>query len=204
MSFPLHKKLMVNDSLEWGSMKKKIVEGAIEVYKKKGPKFTMDDLATSLGMSKKTIYTVFRDKKTLLIDMVDYTFDAIKTAEEEVMKRPGLSTEERLRCILGVMPDQMAGVDFNQMYTMKDKYPEAYALINKRLESGWELTLSVLNEGINEGVFRRIDETVFQMIFDASLERFLNGNELAKNNIEYIDALNQLVDVLIDGIKVKN
>ena len=115
MSFPLHKKLMVDDSLEWGSMKEKIIEGAIEVYKKKGPKFTMDDLATSLGMSKKTIYTVFHDKKSLLIDMVDYTFDAIKRAEEEVMKKPGLSTEERLRGILGVMPDQMMGVDFNNI-----------------------------------------------------------------------------------------
>ena len=204
MSFPLHKKLMVNDSLEWGSMKEKIIEGAIEVYKKKGPKFTMDDLATSLGMSKKTIYTVFHDKKSLLIDMVDYTFDAIKRAEEEVMKKPGLSTEERLRDILGVMPDQMMGVDFNQMYTLKEKYPEAYAMIAKRLENGWELTLSVLNQGIEEGVFRPIDNAVFQMIFEASLERFLNGDELAKNHIKYLDALNQLVDVLIDGIKVKD
>ncbi len=184
-------------------MKKKIIEGAIEVYKKKGPKFTMDDLAASLGMSKKTIYTVFRDKKTLLIDMVDFTFDAIKEAEEEVMKRPGLSTEDKLRGILGVMPDTMQGVDFNQMYTLKDKYPEAYALITKRLENGWELTLSVLNQGIEEGVFVPVDDAVFQMIFESSLERFLNGDELSKNHIEYMDALNQLVDILIDGIKVK-
>lgn len=185
-------------------MKEKIIEGAIEVYKAKGPKFTMDDLAASLGMSKKTIYTVFRDKKSLLVDMVDYTFDAIKAAEEEVMKRPDLSTEERLRSILGVMPDQMTGVDFNQMYTMKDKYPEAYALIAMRLENGWEVTLSVLNKGIEEGVFRPIDNSVFQMIFESSLERFLNGDELAKNHIEYMDALNQLVDVLVEGIKVKD
>ena len=186
-----------------GNMKEKIMEGAIEVYKAKGPKFTMDDLAASLGMSKKTIYTVFRDKKSLLIDMVDYTFDAIKSAEEEVMKRTDLSTEERLRGILGVMPDQMTGVDFNQMYTLKDKYPEAYALIAKRLENGWEVTLSVLNQGIEEGVFRPIDNSIFQMIFESSLERFLNGDELSKNHIEYVDALNQLVDVLIEGIKVK-
>ena len=34
----------------------------------KGLKFTMDDLAMELlGMSKKTIYTVFRDKESLIL-----------------------------------------------------------------------------------------------------------------------------------------
>ena len=184
-------------------IKSKIVAGALEVYRKKGAKFTMDDLAASLGMSKKTIYVVIPDKRTLFSDMVNFVFDEIKLSEERVMKEPGLSTDERLRKILGVMPDVMSGMDFTQIYPMRDKYPEAYALISKRLESEWELTLSILNAGVEEGVFRKVDVTVFQMIFEASLERFLNGNELARNHIAYIDALNQLVDIMIDGIKVR-
>lgn len=183
-------------------MKQKIVEGALEVYRLKGPKFTMDDLASKLGMSKKTIYTVIPDKKTLFTDMVNFTFDAIKESEEEVMRLPNLSTKERLRRILGVMPDQFAGIDFAQLYSMKDKYPEAYALIANRLETGWDLTISLLEQGVKEGVFRPVDRTIFQMIFEASLERFLNGSELKENNIDYLDALQQLVDVLIDGISI--
>ena len=39
-------------------MKNKILEGALNVYKAKGLKFTMDDLATEMKMSKKTIYSI--------------------------------------------------------------------------------------------------------------------------------------------------
>ena len=184
-------------------LRKKIVEGALEVYRKKGAKFTMDDLATELSMSKKTIYVIIPDKRTLFMDMVNYTFDAIKESEERVMNEPGLSLDERLRAILGVMPDQVGSMDFTQIYAFKDKYPEAYHRITERLESGWELTLSILRQGVQEGVFHPVDETVFQMIYEASLERFLNGNELAFNHIEYMDALHQLVDILIDGIRIR-
>ncbi|MBQ2467828.1 MAG: TetR/AcrR family transcriptional regulator, partial [Lachnospiraceae bacterium] len=87
-------------------MKERILEGGMAVYRKKGPKFTMDDLANELGMSKKTIYTVFRDKKSLLYDMVDYTFDAIKAGEAEVLADNSKNTIEKLRGILGVMPER--------------------------------------------------------------------------------------------------
>ena len=45
--------------------KTKILEATIKVFNKKGLKFTMDDIASELSMSKKTIYTVFKDKETM-------------------------------------------------------------------------------------------------------------------------------------------
>ena len=58
-------------------LQKKILEGTLVVFNKKGLKFTMDDLAGQLGISKKTIYTVFRDKEELFLEMVDYLFALI-------------------------------------------------------------------------------------------------------------------------------
>ena len=45
------------------NLKGDILEATIQAFQKKGLKFTMDDLASLLGISKKTIYTVFPDKK---------------------------------------------------------------------------------------------------------------------------------------------
>ena len=45
------------------NLKGNILEATIQAFQKKGLKFTMDDLASLLGISKKTIYTVFPDKK---------------------------------------------------------------------------------------------------------------------------------------------
>ena len=58
--------------------KEVILEGTIKAFNEKGLKFTMDDVAKILGMSKKTIYTVFRDKESMFLAMVDYMFDPLR------------------------------------------------------------------------------------------------------------------------------
>ena len=55
-------------------LKKKILDGTIEVFRKKGASFTMSDISKELGISKKTIYVQFDDKKSLLLELVDYFF----------------------------------------------------------------------------------------------------------------------------------
>ena len=44
------------------NLKGNILEATIKAFQKKGLKFTMDDLASLLGISKKTIYTVGKSK----------------------------------------------------------------------------------------------------------------------------------------------
>lgn len=65
-------------------LKETILKGTIQVFNDKGLKFTMDDIAECLKISKKTLYKVFDNKETLFLTMVDYIFDSIKESEQEV------------------------------------------------------------------------------------------------------------------------
>ena len=57
-------------------MKEKIIDAAIEEFTRNGLKFTMSDLAKRLGISKKTIYTFFDSKQSVLIAIADrYALD---------------------------------------------------------------------------------------------------------------------------------
>ena len=134
-----------------------ILQGTLDAFNEKGLKFTMDDVARALGMSKKTIYTVFRDKETMFLAMVDYMFDSIKESEQAIMDDASLGTEEKIRRIMGVMPEGYRDVDFRQLYLLKDKYPEVYKQVEKRLETGWETTIALLQQGMEEGIVRKID-----------------------------------------------
>ena len=58
-------------------LQKNILDATLRVFDQKGLKFTMDDLAKELSISKKTIYTVYDDKEALFLAMVDYIFDSI-------------------------------------------------------------------------------------------------------------------------------
>ena len=187
--------------LTFDEAKEKIIRGGLQVFAEKGGRFTMDDLAKEIGMSKKTIYVIFRDKEAVLIHMVDYVFDEIQAEEEAFLNDPSLSTVEKFRRVLGAMPENYSGFDFTKIYVMKDRFPKAYARMNSRLETGWELTFQVLNQGIEEGVFRRVNLTVFKLVYSAAVERFLNSPELDRDGIGYMDALNELVEMMIDGIR---
>ena len=59
------------------SLEIKIVNATINIFKEKGVKFTMDDLANNLGVSKRTLYENIDSKETLLNLLVDDIFDSI-------------------------------------------------------------------------------------------------------------------------------
>lgn len=183
-------------------IRREILSATIQVFNKKGIKFTMDDVAKEVGISKKTIYTVFADKQELVYDMVDYCFDSIKESEERVMKNAGLTTVEKLQAILGVLPDGYKDIDFAQLYILRDRYPRIYSRVEERLESGWDTTIELLRRGMEEGVVRQIDTAIVKVMFEATLEQFFRRDVLVKNKISYSDALAQVVDIICNGIKL--
>ena len=186
------------------TIREQILEATILVFNKKGMKFTMDDIARELGMSKKTIYMVFADKQELVYDMVDYCFDSIKESEQKVMKNAGLSTLEKIQAILGVLPDGYKEIDFSQLYILRDKYPRIYTRVEERLESGWDATMELLQRGMNEGVVRKVDTALVKVMFEATLEQFFRRDVLVKNGITYSDALAQVVDIICNGIRERS
>ncbi len=186
------------------TIREQILEATILVFNRKGMKFTMDDIARELGMSKKTIYTVFADKQELVYDMVDYCFDSIKESEQKVMKSAGLSTLEKIQEILGVLPEGYKEIDFSQLYILRDKYPRIYTRVEERLESGWDATMELLQRGMNEGVIRKVDTALVKVMFEATLEQFFRRDVLVKNGITYSDALAEVVDIICNGIKERS
>jgi AcrR family transcriptional regulator len=180
--------------------RERILEGTLRVFNEKGLKLTMDDLASELSMSKKTIYAVFGDKESLFEAMVDHCFDCIKESEAAVLREPGLGTLEKLRRVLGVMPNSYQNVDFTRLYLLKDKYPTIYRKVENRLESGWEKPVALLEQGIAEGVIRPIHPQLFKAMFEATLEQFFQRDVLLRSGITYTQALDEVVGILIDGI----
>ncbi|MDO4189005.1 MAG: TetR/AcrR family transcriptional regulator [Lachnospiraceae bacterium] len=181
-------------------LKNQILNGTIQVFNKKGIKFTMDDLAKNLGMSKKTIYTVFSDKNELFLAMVDYLFDGIKEAQAEIIKSEKLSLKEKIKGVLNVMPSGYMDIDFRQLYLLKDKYPKIYSQVEIRLENGWEDTFALLEKGKRDGVIRDVEIPIVKLMFEASLEQFFQRDILIKNDITYQEALNEVVEILMNGI----
>ncbi len=180
----------------------KILEAVLTEFKEKGSKFTMDDVASDLHMSKKTIYKEFDDKEEIFDALVDYCFDSIKEKEAEVLADDSLSTVEKIEKIMICMPDKYRDVDFRKVFTLKDKYPKIYAKVQKRLENDWGDTIGLIEKGIAEGKVRELPIPVIKAMTEASIERFLSSDVLLEGNTTYEDALQVMIDIIMRGICV--
>ena len=72
--------------------------------------------------------------------------------------------------------------------------------MEERLETGWEGTIALLQQGMEEGVIRPVKVPIVKMMFEAALEQFFQRDILIQNKISYVDALQEVVDILVDGI----
>ena len=139
------------------ALQKNILDATLRVFDRKGLKFTMDDLAKELSISKKTIYTVYDDKEALFLAMVDYIFDSIKESEQMILTDPALGTIEKLQRILGVLPEGYQNIDLRKLYSLRDKYPKIYHKVELRLETGWEPTIQLIETGMAAVSYTHLD-----------------------------------------------
>lgn len=183
-------------------MKDKIIEAVIEEFNEKGIKFTMDDISRRLGISKRTLYSYVNDKESLFVEAVDCVFAAIKVSEKEILENDLLDQIEKIRRILIVLPQKYKAIDFCQLYELKNKFPRIYAKIEKRLETDWEPTLQLLEAAMAEGRIKKVNLTVFRAIITGTIENLLGSSLLSDNHINYEDALDEMVDMILNGIMV--
>ena len=85
---------------------------------------------------------------------------------------------------------------------LKDKYPKIYKKVEQRLETGWETTIALIQQGIHEGTVRPIQIPILKTMMEATLEQFFQRDVLVQNGISYHEALDEVVSILIDGITI--
>ena len=69
------------------NIKERIIQEAAILFAKQGCKvITMDEIATSMGISKRTIYENFSDKRSLLLQCVEYFFQQAQSNVNMILK----------------------------------------------------------------------------------------------------------------------
>ena len=181
----------------------RIHDEASKWFESKGTRFTMDDLARSLGMSKKTIYTVFRDKRSIMIETIDRFFDDALAEEKSIIADENLNTVEKLLKVIGRVPERYVHTDLSQLNVLKEKYPSVYKHWQSCRESYWFGAEALLKQGIEEGSIRPISLTIFKTMFQSTIETFFQKDVLVENKISYQDALAEVASILVNGIIIK-
>lgn len=64
--------------------------------------------------------------------------------------------------MLGVLPESYKDIDLRQLYMLKDKYPVIYKRVEERFENGWQQTIELLKEAMEEGKVRKVNVDIFK------------------------------------------
>ena len=183
--------------------RQKCIDCAIQLCSSQGLDFTMSQLAAQLGMSKKTLYVLFDSKEALLLAVVDTMFDAVKADEAKILARQDLSLADKVRQLVVVLPDSYKGLDWSRLQGVEEKYPAVYGRIRQRLESEWEPTLELLRQGMEQGELRPFQPGLLRAVVEGAMEHFLSSDALQREGIGYVQALDGMMDLLMEGILAK-
>lgn len=182
-------------------MDKQLVFDAVtEEFNQNGYRFSMDALAKRLRMSKRTLYEEFQDKETLFLETIDYLFDAVQAVKADIINDPALGTEEKIRRALIAMPEKFQAIDFRRIDGLHEENLTLYRKLEHRLGSDWEPIISLLEQAIREEVIRPINIPVFRRIVEASIQSFLSRKFADDEQTNYQQALDAMVDILMDGL----
>ena len=176
-----------------------ILQEATEQFRRKGLKFTMNDIAVNLHIAKKTIYKIYPTKEDLLMALLEYGYEKIHAAKKEVIESD-LPLREKIAKVLTAMPEQYTLLDFRELDGLQQRFPKVAAKLQDHLANDWEPTIRILQEGIDTGILRPFSIPVLRIIVTSSIQNFTSTGELTENEVGYQNALKELVEIIMNGI----
>ena len=170
-------------------MREKIIDATIEEFKQNGLKFTMNDLAKRLGISKKTIYTVFESKQAVLVAVADRYAADLYSMQEELEADVSLNVVQKLEKLLCALPEKYFNIGLSRIYELAEKYPKPYRHLMRSVNNGWEQAEQYLRKGMEEGLIRQVSIPVVMAMVTGQKRNGGNINERNKSRWKKLEFL---------------
>ncbi len=163
---------------------------------------TMDDLASDLGMSKKTLYLHFRSKDAVLEAVMDRFTRGIAAEMDRVLEDPALDFPARTAGLLDALGRRLALLD---RFFLEDLHRHAPRLWQKieafRRERIFRVFGSLFREGAALGHFRSdLDPDLILQIYFQAIQNVLNPRTLATLPHAPARVFHTLLSVLFEGM----
>jgi len=185
--------------------KKEILEQALKLFMRLGIKsMTMDDVATHLRMSKKTLYEHFTDKN----DMVEQTVTAVCGFHRDTINaicERGLNAIDENEEITKFIVAQVGNMHPSVQFDLQKYHPKAWEIMEQReQEDVYTCVSSNLRKGIAEGLYREdLDVEVITRLYIARIDSTWDGRVFPTDQFNLSDVLWKHFEYHIRGIASK-
>lgn len=179
----------------------KIIEQIEDKLFKEGfYKTTMDDVASELGMSKKTIYKFFPSKDDLVMAITKHFMNGMKN---KIV--PALNSDknaiEKLSELINILAKASEKVSPKRMDEIRKYFPNLWNEIDKfRTQMMFGNITKVIDQGKAEGLFIDYPTLIIMNVLVASVRNIVNPDFILNNNFSIIEAARYAFRIIIGGI----
>ncbi|QJX47097.1 TetR/AcrR family transcriptional regulator [Hymenobacter taeanensis] len=136
-------------------VKDRILQAALGLFTRNGIKsVSMDDIATHLGISKKTLYKWFENKDQIVSAVIASHLNGVQGECEGIIGKTQNAVDEMVQ-MMDWAERQFAEVNPNAIHDLRKYYPEAWSLFHAH-KNNYILTQiqDNLRRGVAEGLYR--------------------------------------------------
>lgn len=189
------------DATQRAELKERIITTATEAFTSNGIKcITMDDIATTLGISKRTLYEVFADKESLLKECIL----KVQTDRDRYLQQIFEQSHNVLEVILAVFQKSIEVFHQTNKRFFEDikKYPKIYDMMKDRRESDSEKTMSFFLSGVEQGIFRAdVNFAIVNLLVREQFDVLMNTDIC--NEYPFIEVYESIMFTYIRGISTE-
>lgn len=180
-------------------LRERIILAAVELFTTNGIKsITMDEIAASLGISKRTLYEVFPDKETLLEECILKSQKDGDIFVKEVIETSNNVLEVLLRCYQWSI--ERFHATNKKFFEDIKKYPKAYQLMKNNRSS--EDTVNFFKEGVKQGIFRDdVNFAIINLLVRDQLDLLMNSDIC--NEYSFLEVYESIMFTFLRGISTE-
>jgi plasmid maintenance system antidote protein VapI len=159
-------------------MKNSILQKASDIFLKYGFKsVTMDDIANSLAISKKTIYKFFKNKEELVDETIAYLHKSMHSGILCICDKGYNAIQENFE-IKKMFKNMLKNSDDSPMYQLQKYYPKTHhKIMTKEFSMFKDCILNNIEKGISEGLYRKnIDKELITKFYFSLAMSVHNSN----------------------------
>ena len=162
---------------------------------------TMDDIAKHLGMSKKTIYQVFKDKNALVVEMMRLKMNGQVCVMDETFNQSANAVQEVFSAVTQ-MEEMLSNMNPTLFYDLQKYHPQAWQYFKEfREKKLFEVIYANLKRGIMEGHYRKelsIDIIAWMRI--GQIDTVFSQSTYPANKFNIAQIMSEITDHFLYGI----
>lgn len=183
--------------------KQKILHTAEEMFQKFGySKVTMEEIASNLNISKKTLYKHFANKEHILKEMVHNNKCEVDNFIDELMKDKTTPFIDKLKNFMNFIAKVSKKIEGTMVHDIMKSHPEIWKDIEQFRENRAYKNLSdLIKDGIQNGIFRDdVNTEVVVLAYVSAIHTMINPETLSKLPISADQAFRDILKIMFEGL----